>query len=179
MMRRFVILGHKAPLTADFTLNDLPGGAGRLDVLCRALGASLFVSHGIRKDVEAILVMQDQLHIRVVGDRVKRMNPDERSTAALLKKAIDAVSDEETESTPGTHRRGLCDCGVSGRPAGVHQCPLHTGHSPAQFQFRFLLADGGADVGDGWNGTAGRRADLAKDEPAGQSSPFRTRVAPP
>jgi len=100
-MRRFMILGHKAPLTADFSLNDLPGGAGRIDVLCRALGSSLFVSHGIRKDVETILLLQNQLHIRVLGDRVKRLNPDERSTAALLRMAIEAAADEEVESTPG------------------------------------------------------------------------------
>jgi len=101
--RRFVILGHKVPLDAPFPLNDLPGGAGRLDVLCRALGASLFVSHGIRKDVETILLLQNSVHIRICGDRVKRLNPDERSTAALIQRAVDALSDEEIESTPGIH----------------------------------------------------------------------------
>ena len=96
-----MILGHKAPLDAAFSLDDLPGGAGRLDVLCRAIGASLLVSHGIREDVETILLLQDTLHIRIRGDRVKRLNPDERSTAGLLQRAIGAVSEEEVESTPG------------------------------------------------------------------------------
>jgi tRNA (pseudouridine54-N1)-methyltransferase len=100
-MRRFVILGHKAPLDADFSLDDLPGAAGRLDVLCRALGASLFVSHGIRKDVEAVLVLRNEIQIRVVGATVKRLNPDERSTAALIRRAIGSLSDAEAESTPG------------------------------------------------------------------------------
>jgi tRNA (pseudouridine54-N1)-methyltransferase len=100
-MRRFVILAHRVPLDGGFTLDDLPGSAGRIDVLCRAIGASLFVSHGIRQDVETILLLQDEVQIRIDGGRVKRLNPDERSTAALLKKALGAVSEEETESTPG------------------------------------------------------------------------------
>jgi len=106
-MRRFVILGHTVPLHADFHLNDLPGGAGRIDILCRAVGASLLLSHGIRRDVEVALVLQNEVRIRIPGDRVKRLNPDERSTAALLRRAIAAAAAEELagareiESTPG------------------------------------------------------------------------------
>ncbi len=104
-MRRFLILGHNAPIDPDFHLNDLPGGAGRLDVLCRAIGASLLLSHGIRRDVETILLLQNAVRVRIAGDRVKRLNPDERSTAALIRRALAAVSslpsNEETMSTPG------------------------------------------------------------------------------
>ena len=100
-MRRFLFLAHKVPLDGEFTLNDLPGSAGRLDLLCRALGASLFVSHGIRRDVESILLIQNRVQIRVSGERVKRLNPDERSTAALLKRALEAREEDEVESTPG------------------------------------------------------------------------------
>jgi tRNA (pseudouridine54-N1)-methyltransferase len=100
-MRRFVFIGHKVPLDAEFTLNDLPGAAGRLDVLCRAVGASLFLSHGIRRDVETTLLLQNAVQVRILGDRVKRLNPDERSTAALLKRALESVDEDEVESTPG------------------------------------------------------------------------------
>ena len=100
-MRRFLILGHNVPVHPDFHLNDLPGGAGRIDVLCRAIGASLFLSHGIRRDVETILLLQNSVRIRIDGDRVKRLNPDERSTAALIRRALGALADEEVESTPG------------------------------------------------------------------------------
>lgn len=104
-MRRFLILGHKAPIEPDFTLNDLPGAAGRLDVLCRAIGATLFLSHGIRRDVETNLLLQNSVHVRISGESVKRLNPDERSTAALIKHALnalaDASKDEEVQSTPG------------------------------------------------------------------------------
>ena len=100
-MRRFLILGHNVPVHPDFHLNDLPGGAGRIDVLCRAIGASLLLSHGIRRDVETILLLQDSVRIRITGDRVKRLNPDERSTAALIRRALGVLADEEIESTPG------------------------------------------------------------------------------
>jgi len=100
-MRRFLIVAHKAPLEPNFSLDDLPGGAGRIDVLCRAIGASFFLSHGIRRDVETILILRNSVQIRIVGERVKRLNPDERSTAALIKHALAALDSEEVESTPG------------------------------------------------------------------------------
>lgn len=100
-MRRFVILGHKVPVSGDFTLNDLPGSAGRLDVLCRAVGASLFVSHGIRRDTEVVLLIQNSVEIRIAGDRVRRLNPDERSTAALLQQALQQATDKELQASPG------------------------------------------------------------------------------
>jgi tRNA (pseudouridine54-N1)-methyltransferase len=100
-MRRFLILGHNAPIHSDFHLNDLPGGAGRLDILCRAVAASLFLSHGIRRNVEVILLLQNSVRIRIDGDRVKRLNPDERSTAALIRRALGSLADEEVVSTPG------------------------------------------------------------------------------
>ena len=38
-------------------LNDMAGGAGRMDVLVRALMASILTSHGIRKDVEFTMIL--------------------------------------------------------------------------------------------------------------------------
>lgn len=104
-MRAFVILGHKAALTPNFTLNDLPGSAGRLDVLCRCVNASLFLSHDLRRDVEVYLSLQDQLTIHISGERVKRLNPDERSTGALIKKALQKIQNHQdakpVRSSPG------------------------------------------------------------------------------
>ena len=100
-MRRFVILGHTAALTPAFSLNDLPGNGGRMDVLCRAIGAAFFLSHDLRRDVEVTLLLQDKTQIRLVGKRLRHLNPDERSTAALLKHALEKHREEEVESTPG------------------------------------------------------------------------------
>jgi tRNA (pseudouridine54-N1)-methyltransferase len=114
--RTFVILGHTASIKPDFTLNDLPGSAGRMDILARFITASFCLSHGIRKDVEVYLILQDQLTLRFDGATVKRLNPDERSTGALIKHAIETAQRlnvgaeaDEIESTPGVYvaRRGL------------------------------------------------------------------------
>lgn len=109
-MRTFIILGHRAALTPDFTLNDLPGSAGRLDVLCRCVTAAFCLSHGIRRDVTVYLILQNQIVIRLEGTRLKHLNPDERSTGALLQKALSAHQqhpEREIESTPGIFiRRG-------------------------------------------------------------------------
>ncbi|MEW5825410.1 MAG: tRNA (pseudouridine(54)-N(1))-methyltransferase TrmY [Candidatus Bipolaricaulota bacterium] len=100
-MRRFIVLGHKVPQDGQFSLNDLPGTGGRVDILCRATGAALFVSHGIRRDTEVVLLVQNAIQIRIVGDRVKRLNPDERSTAAILQAALAAAGPDEIQSSPG------------------------------------------------------------------------------
>lgn len=100
-MRRFVIVGHEAATTPDFNLSDLPGSAGRMDVLCRAIGAAFFLSHDLRRDVEVLLLLKDTVQIRLLGQKLRHLNPDERSTAALLKHALEKQAADEVETTPG------------------------------------------------------------------------------
>ena len=112
-MRQFVLLAHDAPLDADFSLDDLAGGAGRLDLLCRCLNAALLTSHGIRDEVSVHLVVRDEATVRFEGASLRNLHPDERSTAALVREALDArsgvVGHREVESTPGVYvsNRGL------------------------------------------------------------------------
>jgi tRNA (pseudouridine54-N1)-methyltransferase len=108
--RIFVIIAHKASIIPDFTLNDLPGSGGRMDILARFVTSSFCLSHGIRKYVNVYLVLQNQLIVRFEGEFVKRLNPDERSTGALIKKAIGKwdqnfrIDDQaEYRSTPGVN----------------------------------------------------------------------------
>ena len=83
-------MGNKA-VTEPFSLNDLPG-AGRMDVLCRCTSQALFISHGIRKDVEVYLLLlgppSPPKAIMVKGNEVKRMSPDERNVAGHIRKAL-------------------------------------------------------------------------------------------
>ena len=37
-MRIFVVVGHKATTQPSFSLEDIPGTSGRLDILCRLYG---------------------------------------------------------------------------------------------------------------------------------------------
>jgi tRNA (pseudouridine54-N1)-methyltransferase len=105
-MRQFVIVGHDVPTTPDFALDNLPG-AGRLDVLCRAVTASLLLSHGIREDVRTWAVLADEYTVRFEGSELRRLNPDERSTGALFKTALEerqeAVGHVPVETTPGVY----------------------------------------------------------------------------
>ena len=106
-MRGFIVIGHDAPTDPDFSLDDLAGGAGRLDVLCRCVNSAFFLSHAIREDVRVWLVLGDELTVRFEGSELRRLNPDERSTAALIRKALgkkaDAIGHMEAESTPGVY----------------------------------------------------------------------------
>ncbi len=108
-MRVFVVLSHTGPLSPDFPLADLPGSAGRLDILCRCATEAFLLSHGIRRDVRLYLVIRGKLIIRLDGATLRYLNPDERSTAALLRKAIGRAQDlapgEWAPSTPGIHVR--------------------------------------------------------------------------
>ncbi len=56
-MTSFAIIGHLARTDGGFSLNDLPGSGGRMDVLCRCVNASLFLSHDLRRDVDCYLVL--------------------------------------------------------------------------------------------------------------------------
>ncbi len=107
-MRRFIVIGHRAATSADFSLNDLSGSTGRLDVLLRCINSSFFLSNDMRRDVELFLVLQGQpdppktLHL--VGSELRYLNPDERSTAALLRNAlIKGEKGEYGKSTPGIY----------------------------------------------------------------------------
>ncbi|QSW97921.1 tRNA (pseudouridine(54)-N(1))-methyltransferase TrmY [Haloterrigena alkaliphila] len=112
-MRQFVLIGHDVPTEPDFSLEDLAGGAGRLDALCRSITASFVTSHGIREDVRTHLVAQDELTITFDGSELRGLNPDERSTAALVRKALEhrdeAIGALPAEPSPGieVYRRGF------------------------------------------------------------------------
>jgi tRNA (pseudouridine54-N1)-methyltransferase len=131
-MRRFIVIGHRAKTTGDFTLNDLPGSGGRLDILARCVNSAFFLSHDLRRNVELYLVLcggEAVRTIRLVGDELRYLNPDERSTGALLRNALlkfnttqaisPATSDgeqlNEIRSTPGIYisDRGFQDVLVS------------------------------------------------------------------
>ncbi|MGQ4556628.1 tRNA (pseudouridine(54)-N(1))-methyltransferase TrmY [Halobellus sp. GM3] len=110
-MRQFLVVGHDAPTTPDFSLDDLAGGAGRLDVLCRCVNSAFFRSHAIREDVRVHLVLGDEFTVRFDGATLHRLNPDERSTAALIRSALerraDAIGHMPAESTPGVSIRRM------------------------------------------------------------------------
>ncbi|NJE48369.1 tRNA (pseudouridine(54)-N(1))-methyltransferase TrmY [Thermococcus sp. 9N3] len=112
-MRTFIIKASEARTRADFKLSDLPGTSGRVDVLCRSLNSAFLLSHGFRKNVRVWLLLygppEPPKAIRFEGPGLKvRLNPDERSTAKLIMKALRAGEGlrepgKEVEVYPGLY----------------------------------------------------------------------------
>ena len=87
-----------------------------MDILCRFVAQALFVSHGIRKDVEVYLLLLGKPDppktIKIVGSEVKTMAPDERNIAGLIRRALKVKCDKDwKESTSGIYisKKGLKD----------------------------------------------------------------------
>lgn len=106
-MRRFLVIGHQAASGPGFSLKDLAGTSGRLDILARCMGAAFLTSHGLRPDVALYT-----LHlgppaapkaVRMESRHLRHLNPDERTSAMLLEKALGAPTTGPVwaPSTPG------------------------------------------------------------------------------
>ena len=91
-MRRFAVVGHRAMSKGKLPLNDLASGAGRMDVLVRALMAGLMTSHGLRKDTVVVLHLLGgpgpARRIKFDGSTLKGLHADERSIAGIIGKVI-------------------------------------------------------------------------------------------
>src|SRR5437868_5705624 len=100
MARRFVIIGQAATASGEFLFDDLPGTSGRLDVLLRCVRASLMLSHGLRRDTIVYLIMlggpRAPRAIRIDGNDVRFLRPDERSLAVLANKLLSKDLPEES-----------------------------------------------------------------------------------
>ncbi len=110
-MRSFVIIGHRVKTSSDFNLNDLCASTGRLDILLRCINAAFFLSGDIRRDTEIYLVLLGEPEppktVHLVGSELKYLNPDERSTGALIRNALmKEIKNEEIRSTPGIYVSG-------------------------------------------------------------------------
>lgn len=97
-MIRFAVIGHKAVTEPTFTLNDMPGAAGRMDIMCRCINTSFFLSHDMRRDVECFLLLKGgdtEKTLVFSGETIRSLNPDERSAGALIKKGLSTEAGEE------------------------------------------------------------------------------------
>jgi tRNA (pseudouridine54-N1)-methyltransferase len=107
-----------------------------MDIMARCVTQALLVSHAVRPDAEISLVLlgppDPPKVLRFIGARVRSLNPDERGTAALIRKALSRPAGiREVETTPGVmlSRADFAEA--------VRRCD-----SPA-----YQLDEGGEDVG--------------------------------
>ena len=114
-VRRFLVVGHRAVTTPDFPLDDLTGSGGRMDLMLNAVAAALLVSHDIRRDSEVTLLLlgppDPPRAIRFVGHEIESLNPDVRSNAALVRRALARASRIEWKASPGVYasKSGLAE----------------------------------------------------------------------
>jgi tRNA (pseudouridine54-N1)-methyltransferase len=106
--RRFLLLAHRVPVSGNFSLNDLAGAGGRMDEVARVISTAFTISNGLRRDTEVTILFVAEApprarRIRLLGAGLRYLNPDERSTAALLKNALvrSTTLDRDVEASPG------------------------------------------------------------------------------
>src|SRR2546428_10291971 len=108
VVRRFLIVGHRASTDPAFSLDDLAGAAGRLDILLNGANAALLLAHDIRREVEVGLLLlgppDPPRFVRLEGFRLPTYQPDIRSNAALVRRALQDASRIERETSPGASR---------------------------------------------------------------------------
>ena len=107
MKKIFILKASKAKTSSDFSLNDMPGDGGRMDIVARCVNSAFFLSHDLRKDTELIVVLEGEpnppITLRFVGSELRYLSPDERCTGGLIKKALEKIPEKERESTPGIY----------------------------------------------------------------------------
>ena len=112
--KNFILLAHRARTYPDFPLNDLCGAAGRWDGVARCVNSALFISHDLRRDTSIHIILMGPPDpskiVTIEGRSVKYLNPDERSTVALIGKSLQIdlkSSDPHKWISPGIYvKRG-------------------------------------------------------------------------
>ena len=91
-MRQFILYAEKASTSPDFSLDDLPGSGGRMDLVARCICNALWISHALRRDscihVVACGSPNPPVVISFYGDTLRGVSPDERNIAAWIKIAL-------------------------------------------------------------------------------------------
>ncbi|MHA2223835.1 MAG: hypothetical protein ACXAC8_01375 [Candidatus Hodarchaeales archaeon] len=88
-MRNFLIISNSVDTTKSLSLNSLTN-YGRLDVICRCISASFFLSNNFRKDVTLKIFFRINSKIlEIKGNKVRGINPDERAIAGVLKRVFE------------------------------------------------------------------------------------------
>ncbi|WP_181693451.1 tRNA (pseudouridine(54)-N(1))-methyltransferase TrmY [Natronomonas sp. LN261] len=132
-MRQFIVRSHDLTADAEVSLDDLPG-TGRLDLLSRCVTSALLCSHDVREDVRVSIVV-DGYVVRFEGSDVRRLNPDERSTAARIRDALEAregaIGSMAAHPSPGVSiRQGTLESVVNGLDPGATLVELHAAGRP-------------------------------------------------
>ncbi|MEM2134922.1 MAG: hypothetical protein QXG44_08725 [Candidatus Jordarchaeaceae archaeon] len=93
MKRIFILKASTARTDNKFTIKDLPGTSGRLDVVCRCILSSLLLLEGHRLDTIIYSVLEGPprppITVEVNGEEIKDLPRDELKIALILKELLD------------------------------------------------------------------------------------------
>jgi tRNA pseudouridine-54 N-methylase len=107
--RNIVVLSHNVSqnmVDGMFEVNNLL--TGRIDVLARCITSALWVSNGIRRDTTIFLMLfPHNITIEIQGEHVHGLNPDERTTALYLQRALLVGSAETEKEQQGEEKERL------------------------------------------------------------------------
>ncbi len=88
-MREFILYSRKGKTSPEFrSLRE----AGRLDIVHECVEASLFLSHGIRKDVVFHAILSGPpsppLHLEIDGANIRDVRTDQETWGSILRKVL-------------------------------------------------------------------------------------------
>ncbi|MGQ9723689.1 MAG: tRNA (pseudouridine(54)-N(1))-methyltransferase TrmY [Candidatus Jordarchaeum sp.] len=93
MKRVFILKASKTRTDNKFTIKDLPGSGGRMDLVCRCILSALLLSKTHRVDTVFYAVLEGPprppLTIEVDGEKVKALPRDELQLASVLRGVLD------------------------------------------------------------------------------------------
>ncbi|MFP4232751.1 MAG: tRNA (pseudouridine(54)-N(1))-methyltransferase TrmY [Candidatus Aenigmatarchaeota archaeon] len=91
-MREFIMYSRKGVTSPDFTLKDLPGSGGRMDLNARCVISALWLSRDLRRDSRIVFSLNgpddSPLAMAFDGKDLERVTPDERNIGIWIKKAL-------------------------------------------------------------------------------------------
>jgi len=92
-MREFIMYSRKGVTSSDFTLKDLPGSGGRMDLNARCVISALWLSRDLRRDSRMVFSLNGPsdppLAMAFDGKELQRVTPDERNIGLWIKKVLE------------------------------------------------------------------------------------------
>ena len=93
----FFVFLKQTQIDPKFNINNL-AGEGRLDLLCRMITNVFFVSNNFRYSNLFIYFQKEAILVKLIGSKLKKINPDERSIAGYLRKVFRIIMENSSKS---------------------------------------------------------------------------------
>ncbi|MHA1579440.1 MAG: hypothetical protein ACTSUQ_07420 [Candidatus Freyarchaeota archaeon] len=100
MKRVFILKASTARTDNKFTIKDLPGSSGRIDLVCRCILAALLTSSSHRTDTILYAVLEGPprppLTIEIDGEKIEQLPRNELQLGLLLRQILNPSASSPT-----------------------------------------------------------------------------------